>query len=604
MRLAVKEYYRLLHKYLEPHGVLVLLMAILLFISVGLHVISPQIARLFIDGVQRQASDRLIFRVALLGVGIGVFQVLGTTLGNYVSWDVAWKATNALRVDLVRHCLHLDLSFHNKRTPGEMIERIDGDVSTLSSFFSQFVFQLVYCSLLLLGILVTLFLVDWRIGSVLTLFSLGTFAVLYRLRNVAVPYWEKERQASAELFGFLEERIQGTEDIRSNGAVPYVLRCFHILVRALMQCNIKAGLMVNLQLNTIEVLFTVGMLSGFLLGAGLFRSGAISMGAVFLIFQCSNMLQWPITTLANQLQDLQRASASISRIRELLNTQSIVAHPAVKADAAACLLKHGALAVDFSGVSFRYKDAQPVNASDEKPGESPPVLEDISFRIAPGKVLGLLGRTGSGKTSLSRLLFRFYDPDSGRICLGNEDRMDDLRQIDPESLKEHISLVTQNVQLFHASVRDNLTFFDSEMDDERVLSVFRELGLWSWFQSLDKGLDTELEAGGTGLSAGEAQLLAFCRVFLRDPGLVILDEASSRLDPASERLIERALDRLIEKRTALIIAHRLQTVERADEIMILEEGRIVELGPRRDLACDPSSRFSALLKTGLEEALA
>jgi ATP-binding cassette subfamily B protein len=165
-------------------------------------------------------------------------------------------------------------------------------------------------------------------------------------------------------------------------------------------------------------------------------------------------------------------------------------------------------------------------------------------------------------------------------------------------------MVTQDVQLFNASVRDNLTFFDRHVSDERLMGVLRELGLLEWVESLPKGLDTVLESGGAGLSAGEAQLLAFTRAFLKDPGLVILDEASSRLDPATEQLIERAVGRLLKGRTGIIIAHRLATVFRADEILILDGGRVCEYGARKALAADPQSRFSQLLQTGMEEALA
>jgi ABC-type multidrug transport system fused ATPase/permease subunit len=164
-------------------------------------------------------------------------------------------------------------------------------------------------------------------------------------------------------------------------------------------------------------------------------------------------------------------------------------------------------------------------------------------------------------------------------------------------------MVTQNIQLFHATVRDNLTFFDASISDARILQVIDDLELGEWFRSLPDGLDTELESGGGGLSAGEQQLLAFTRIFLQDPGLVILDEASSRLDPATEYLIERAVDRLVANRTAIVIAHRLGTVQRADKIMILEEGGVQEYGARTELASDPSSRFYNLLQTGLEEVL-
>ncbi len=166
-----------------------------------------------------------------------------------------------------------------------------------------------------------------------------------------------------------------------------------------------------------------------------------------------------------------------------------------------------------------------------------------------------------------------------------------------------MAIVTQDVQLFRATVRDNLTFFDRRISDERIRAVIAQLGLDDWLQGLPKGLATLLDTGGHSLSAGEGQLLAFTRVFLRDPGLVILDEASSRLDPATEQRIERAIDRLLRGRTAIVIAHRLGTVHRADDILILEDGRVSEYGAREELVHDPASHFSQLLQTGLEEVL-
>ena len=178
-----------------------------------------------------------------------------------------------------------------------------------------------------------------------------------------------------------------------------------------------------------------------------------------------------------------------------------------------------------------------------------------------------------------------------------------LREVWLDDLRQRIAMVTQDVQLFQATVRDNLTFFNRAISDEQLERVLKQLRLWDWVQSLPNGLDTRL-AGGKSLSAGEAQLLAFARVFLKDPGLVILDEASSRLDPATETLMERAVDRLFSERTGVVIAHRLKTVQRADDILILENGCVVEFGPRVALMNNPGSRFHHLLQTGLEEALA
>jgi ATP-binding cassette subfamily B protein len=297
------------------------------------------------------------------------------------------------------------------------------------------------------------------------------------------------------------------------------------------------------------------------------------------------MMREPLEQIRQQMEVLQKASAGIARVEELLAVT-----PRLRENGTASL-PAGALPVELRGVHFAYQD-------EAANGET--VLEDIALALAPGRVLGVLGRTGSGKSTLARLLTRLYDPVAGEVLLDGTA----LAAVSAESRRARVAMVTQEVQLFRGTVRDNLTFFTSEIPDDRLWDVLYSLGLGDWAAGLPSGLNTVLETGSAGLSAGQAQLLAFARVFLRDPGLVILDEASSRLDPATEALIERAVDRLLAGRTGVIIAHRLATVERADDILILDAGRVAEWGERAALAADPDSRFSRLLRTGLEEVLA
>jgi ATP-binding cassette subfamily B protein len=328
------------------------------------------------------------------------------------------------------------------------------------------------------------------------------------------------------------------------------------------------------------------LVTAFVFAVGVYRlnQGVITIGTIYLAFHVTVMAGWSLFRITEQMETLQRARASLVRINEFYHTESrIQALPAVSLKVKSSE-KSEALSVEFRDVSFAYQAGVPV-------------LQDISFRLSPDRVLGLLGRTGSGKTTLARLLVHFYEPGRGTIHLGGKD----LRHIPPAELHRQVGWVTQEVQLFHATVRDNLTFFDRTISDERILDVIEQLGLVSWYKTLPNGLDTELAAGGKGLSAGEAQLLVFTRVFLQDPGLVILDEASSRLDPATEHLITRAVDRLLKGRTAIVIAHQLKTVQRADEIMIIEGGRIIEHGSRELLAADSFSRFYQLLQTGSEQ---
>jgi ATP-binding cassette subfamily B protein len=226
------------------------------------------------------------------------------------------------------------------------------------------------------------------------------------------------------------------------------------------------------------------------------------------------------------------------------------------------------------------------------------LLKEVTFRLEPGRVLGLLGRTGSGKTTIARLVFRLYDPDEGEVRLGGIP----IASAKLEELRDRVGMVTQDVQIFDASIRDNLAFFDRSIPDDALLAVVEEVGLGAWLAAQPRGLDSQIS--DSGLSAGEAQLLAFARLFLADPGLVILDEASSRLDPATERLVERAVSRLLDRRSAILIAHRLATVERADDVLILEDGMVVEHGRRAELTADPESRLSRLLVADMQGVLA
>ncbi len=246
-----------------------------------------------------------------------------------------------------------------------MIERIDGDVTALSTFFSQFVIQVVGNALLLVGILALLFREDWRVGLAMTGFVAIAVVVLARFRNLAVPHWKAERQASAELFGFLEERLAGTEEIRSNGAEAYVMRGFYRLMRELLRRSLKAGLMINILFNTTFLLFTLGNAAAFAVGAWLFQARAITIGSVYIIFYYTNMLERPIQQIIRQMEELQKAGASIIRVRELLSTPSKLLDG--EADPSGGL-PTGPLAVQFEGVSFGYADGGPASGSGRRPG--------------------------------------------------------------------------------------------------------------------------------------------------------------------------------------------------------------------------------------------
>ncbi|RKU38526.1 ABC transporter ATP-binding protein [Candidatus Poribacteria bacterium] len=547
-----------------------------MFGGIGLNLVNPQIIRYFIDTAEAGGATRNLIIAACIFLAIGFFRQVVMLVSSYLGQDVGWRATNQMREDLADHCLHLDMSFHHEHTPGEMVERVDGDTTALSNFFSEFVLQVIGSFLFLIGVLILVAREDWRIGVALTVFVIIAVWVYNLTRNIAVPIYAAEREGYSKLFGFLEERLIGIEDFRTNGGVGYTMDRFYDVNRDVYGRAVKAHVMGEVLRMISGVLFALGNALAMGMGIYLYQRGSFTIGTVFLVFQYTAMLRHPLYMINRQINELQRATAGLKRIEMLYRRTTKIE------DGTEELPGSDALGIDFERVRFSY-------TGDEA------VLNGVSFQLSPGKSLGLLGRTGSGKTTITRLLFRFYEVNQGQIRVGGTP----IERIRLEALRSQIGMVTQDVQLFNATVRENLTLFNATISDDQILSVIEQLELSDWYSGLPNGLDTMLE--DTGLSAGEAQLLAFARVFLKNPRLVILDEPSSRLDPATEQRIDRAVQRLLKGRTSIIIAHRLGTVQQVDDIMILADGEVQEYGERAQLVRNPDSVFSGLLKTGLEE---
>ena len=577
-RVPLRQYVSLLTHYLKPQRFRVILLAVFMFGGIGLSLLNPQILRYFIDTAKAGGALQNLIIAGGLFLTVGIFGQVVTLISSYLGQDVGWRATNRMRGDLAFHCLNLDMSFHQQYTPGEMVERVDGDTTALSNFFSEFVLQVVGSTFLLAGVVIMVSREDWRIGVALTVFIVIAFGIYNLIRSIAVPAYTAEREGYSKLYGFIEERLIGIEDIRTNGGDAYTMDRFYDVNSDAYRQVLRSQIMGEIVQAITRIMFALGLAISMGMGIYLYREGGFTIGTVFLVVQYTAMLRHPLDQIGRQLNDLQRATAGLQRIEALQRTTSRIQ------DGTETLPTSGAISIEFDDVTFNYI-------------EGDPVLKKISFNLAPGKVLGLLGRTGSGKTTVTRLLFRLYEPNMGEIRLGGMP----IAKVQLDNLRQHVGLVTQDVQLFYATVRDNITLFDPTITDSQILVVIEDLGMSAWYESLPKGLDTVITSGG--LSAGEAQLLAFARVFLKDPGIIILDEPSSRLDPVTEQQIDRAVQKLLHNRTGIIIAHRLGTVERVNEIMILEDGEIREYGDREHLVQNPNSRFSQLLKTGLEEVI-
>lgn len=575
----------ILATYTKPLRWPLLLLGLILATAIAIQLIAPILTARFINAAVDGAPGRDLITIALLATGLAVAGYVLTPLETWASEHIGWEATNALRFDLLANLLALDASFHARHTVGALIERVDGDVSHLARFFSRFVVNILGSSAMMIGILVLLFRVDWRVGAAVTVMLALAVITMFRIRAAATPAWARERQASADYYGFLGEILAAREDVRSSDAIPWVTRRTIHLLRALYAATGKAGMFGYALAASTTAFFGLGAVAALAIGASQFRSGAMPLGTVYLVFQYTRMLQAPVNRLRDEIQDLQQADASLDRVASLLAEA-----PAQDATTGRAL-PNGPLGIVVDDLTFGYDP-------------NDPVIHHLSVTIPAGSVLGIVGRTGSGKTTIARLLTRAWRPQTGSVSLVPCDGVPiPLQDVQLAEIRRHIGLVTQDVAIFGATLRDNLTLFDPAVPDARLYDVLRDVGLDHWLATLPDGLDTVLRSDGDGLSAGQAQLIACARILLGDPAVIVLDEASSRLDPATEQQLHRAFARMLEGRTGVIIAHRIETLHLADHILVLDRGHVVEYGPRIALEANDSSRFSHLLATA-EGALA
>lgn len=569
----------LLRPYVAQRKGLIAFAALLVIVAVGLELWVPILLAEFIDDAIALVPTAELVRLATIFLLAGLGAQGLNIASNYLATSVGWSVANDLRIEASRHVASLDLDYHTDISAGTLIERVDGDVDAVAKIFSKFAIQLLSAVLLLGGIFVLTFRENTIAGWTVVSFTAVVAVTLYLLRTVAVSASVLERGSSAQLYGFIEERLTAIEDIRANGAGEFVMRRFQSVMRRFYHRSVKAWIRRATIWTASIGMFSAGVLIGLGVGAWLALRGDITPGIAFLLISYMSKLEGPIEEVTEEMQELQKAAAGLGRLQQLFAITPSLDRSGTES------LPDEALQVAFDDVTFSYGDET--------------VLHNISFSLEPGRHLGLLGRTGSGKSTITKLIARFYDATSGSVSLSGTG----IQGVADASLRQRVAVITQDVQLFEGTVKDNVTMFVPGYDDDHVETALRDIGLDTWLDTLPDGIHTHLDTGGGSMSSGEAQLVALARAYLLDPGVVILDEPSSRVDPATEAILTAALDRLLDGRTAVIVAHRLDTVGKVDEIMVLDDGIIAEHGARTELASQPESRFAQLLETAQDGLL-
>ncbi len=540
----------------------------------ALTITGPLVVRRIVDTAADGTTTAEVARLAALFLAIAV---IGQLLAVVVAWlatVLAWRTTNELRVSMTRHVLGLDHEFHRTHTPGELIQRVDGDITSVSEFLGQVVTKAAGAALLVAGMIAVLSVLDWRLGLGLAVYVALALLVILRGRHRAVSESSDEMGALGRLYGGIEERLTAGEDLRANGAADHVAWRFVEDSEEALVSAVRRERAFLVMWWFVQGAVAAGWVLALVLGAVLVGANTITLGTAFLLFQYVLLIARPLEEVVHELETVQKANGAMVRVAELLAIRPMIVDTGTRHPSA------GPLAVEAKAVAFDY-------------GDDRPVLRDVDISIGAGRSVGIVGRTGSGKTTFSRLVLRLVEPTGGVVSLGGVP----IAEIPLDELRRRVALVPQEVELFAGSLRDNVTLFDDEPTEAAVIDALQRVGLGAL---ADGGIDRSLGAGGAGLSAGEAQLLALARVWLRDPDLLVLDEATARVDPQTEQQLEAAVVELMRGRTTLIIAHRLSTLRSVDEIVVFDHGEIAEHGDRLDLVGDDDSRFARLLAMSLD----
>ena len=481
---------------------------------------------------------------------------------------VGQRLTSRIRDDLFSHSISLSLRFHDRMPVGKLLTRLTSDVDALAEVFGSGAVGVLGDLVSLLVIAVTMLLIEWRLGALLLVIQVPVTLVILWLQRRYRKSNYRVREELSQLNADFQENLQGLEVVQMFCRQKVNGERFGHTGSAYRQA-VNGTIFYDSTISAFIEWISLAAVSIVLAGGGwMVTGGAMGLGTLTTFILYSQRLFDPLRQLAERFTQIQGGLTAVERIGELLEEPLEIIDSGAdekSTEPPRMLLKAPRGEVIFDAVSFAYR-----------PDEL--ILNDISFTIKAGEHVALVGPTGSGKTTIIRLLCRLYEPQAGRILLDGKD----IRSIPLASLRQQLGVVLQDTFLFSGNVADNLRL-SSAITDTRLRRICRDLGLEPLLNRLPQGLQTELRERGGNLSSGERQLLSVARVAIRNPTVLVMDEATAFMDPSTEAMLQRDLDRLLERRTAVVIAHRLATVEAADRILVLKRGRIVEEGSHLQL---------------------
>ena len=551
-----------LRRFLAPHWKAMVGALLLVALETAAMQAGPLLTQIGIDSGIRARDTGTLVTVSLLYFAAVVVNAVASW--GRIAWTgrVGERLLKALRVRVFSHLQRLSIDFFTKEKAGRLMSRMTSDVESLTQLFHEGMVQMAVQGLTVVVVTVVLFTLDVRLALITVVVVVpATAALTLWFRAASDRTFGTVRDRIADVLAHLQESLAGVRIVAANNRARQNIVQHRNTVEDYRVANVATARVGAIYGPSTEVVGVVGQAVLLLVGGNMVLQGDLTVGtlAAFLLYLSAFFA--PIQQMVQLYNTYQQGQAALRKLRELLATE-----PSVAEDPAAVDLPPVEGEVRLEGVSFGYDPARPV-------------LHAVDLRIAPGETLAVVGATGAGKSTIAKLVIRLYDPDAGRVLIDGHD----LRRVTVASLRSQLGVIPQEAFLFSGSVRDNLTFARPDAGEEEVVATARAVGLGDLLDRLPEGLDTPVHERGVALSSGERQLLALARAFLARPRVLVLDEATSNLDLASESRIEHALDVVLEGRTAIVIAHRLATAMRADRIAVIEDGRVAEVGTHDEL---------------------